>query len=61
MATFAKLLVASAVVGLAQAGIYPDDHWTYATKLSSDDEFDSLVQSSIDAGTEQVLSFDNIA
>jgi len=46
----AKVLIASVVVGLAQAGIYPDDHWNYATKLSSDDEYDALVQSSIDAG-----------
>jgi len=39
-----------ATASVAQAGIYPDDHWNYATKLSSDDEYDALVQSSIDAG-----------
>jgi len=44
------VLVASVVVGLAQAGIYPDDHWNYATQLNTDDEFDSLVKTSIDEG-----------
>jgi hypothetical protein len=44
------VLLAAATVGLAAAGIYPDDHWSYATKLSTDDEFNSLVETSIDQG-----------
>jgi len=50
MRALSTVLVASVVVGLAQAGIYPDDHWNYATQLNTDDEFDSLVKTSIDEG-----------
>ena len=48
MAKLLALTALLAVVG-AQAGIYPDDHWSYSTKLSVDD-FDAHVKSEVDAG-----------
>lgn len=41
------LLAATAFVGAL--AIYPDDHWDFATKLTSDN-YDSTIQQSIDAG-----------
>jgi hypothetical protein len=35
-------------VGLCAAGIYPDDHWQYATKLSSDDELNAMVAEAVE-------------
>ena len=58
MRALSTVLVASVVVGLAQAGIYPDDHWNYATQLNTDDEFDSLVKTSIDEGKPSKKKFE---
>ena len=42
------LLAALMAVG-ASAGIYPDDHWDYSTKLTVD-SFDAHVKEQVDAG-----------
>jgi len=49
MAAMLRLLLAVAVLAIATASIYPDDHWNYSTKLS-EDNFDSYIQKQIDAG-----------
>ena len=44
--TMAKLLSALCALGLAagaRAGIYPDDHWSYATQITTD-SMDAFVQ-----------------
>jgi len=43
-----KLLALAAAVGLASAGIYPDDHWNYASKLSNDEEFDAEIAKAVE-------------
>jgi hypothetical protein len=36
---------------LAAAGaIYPEDHWTYSTKIKSREQLDALVKTESDAG-----------
>ena len=42
---------AAALVALASvaSAIYPDDHWTYSTKLTSDN-FEAKVTEEVDAG-----------
>ena len=32
------------------AAIYPDDHWTYSTKLTTQEEFNSFIKAEVDAG-----------
>lgn len=44
----AKLILLACLVGTVNA-IYPPDHWTYSTKLSSDN-VDDFVKSNVDAG-----------
>jgi hypothetical protein len=44
-AALTALLAATAVI----AGIYPPDHWTYSTKLTTDN-YASKISSEIDAG-----------
>jgi len=39
----------SAAAGTAMAGIYSDDHWTRATKLTPENA-DDFVKSGVDAG-----------
>jgi hypothetical protein len=41
--------VLAALVVAASAGIYPDDHWTYSTKLT-EANFESTIKENIDAG-----------
>jgi hypothetical protein len=41
--------VAAALLISSVAAIYPDDHWSYATKLT-EENFESTVQNEIDAG-----------
>jgi len=41
-------LVVLASIAFAQS-IYPDDHWTFSTKLT-EDNFDSHIQKEIDSG-----------
>ena len=48
MAKLLSLVATLAVVG-AHAGIYPDDHWSYSTKLTVD-AFDDHVKQEVDAG-----------
>ena len=36
-------------VALVAAGIYPDDHWSYSTKLSVAN-FDENIKEAVDAG-----------
>jgi len=38
-----------AFVATAAAGIYPDDHWSYATELTTDNA-DGFIKENIDAG-----------
>jgi hypothetical protein len=35
------------LLGSANAGIYPDDHWDHVTKLSNDAEFDANVEKAV--------------
>jgi hypothetical protein len=42
-----RLIALAALAGVAAAGIYPDDHWNYVTKLTNDN-FDSEVQKAVD-------------
>ena len=53
----AKLILLACLVGTVNA-IYPPDHWTYSTKLSSDN-VDDFVKSNVDAGktVSQIFSF----
>lgn len=44
----ARALLLASLAGLAAAGIYPDDHWQYSTKLTNDDEFNAKVQEAVD-------------
>ena len=36
------------------AAIYPDDHWTYSTKLTTQEEFNSFIKAEVDAGASGV-------
>jgi len=42
-------LIALTLVASVAAGIYPDDHWQYASKLANDEEFDALVGQAVDS------------
>jgi len=44
-----SLLIGAVLSGVANAGIYPDDHWQYASKLANDEEFDALVGQAVDS------------
>lgn len=44
-----SLLVGAIVAGTVNAGIYPDDHWTYATELNEQNA-DEFVKINVDAG-----------
>jgi len=48
MKAFSLVCVLALVAG-AHAGIYPDDHWDYSTKLTVD-SFDAHVKEQVDAG-----------
>jgi len=39
--------VAAVLMAATAAAIYPSDHWSYATKVTTDN-FDSLVQDAVD-------------
>lgn len=41
--------VAAALLARGVAAIYPNDHWSYSTKLTQEN-FESTVQNEIDAG-----------
>jgi hypothetical protein len=43
------LLLVSLVLPVVRA-IYPDDHWSYSTKLMDTGDFEKLVQPEIDDG-----------
>jgi len=47
MAKFIALT--AALLGVVNAGIYPDDHWEYATKMTTDNA-DDLIKTNVDAG-----------
>jgi len=42
--------MAMTLVGLAAAGIYPDGHFDYVTKVSDESQFEDLVKQEVDAG-----------
>jgi len=44
-----RTLLLAAVVATAAAGIYPDDHWTYSTELTTDNA-DGFIKDNVDAG-----------
>jgi hypothetical protein len=48
MAAF-SVLVGALLAGAANAGIYPDDHWTHATELTAAN-CDEFVKTNVDAG-----------
>jgi hypothetical protein len=37
------------LVAVAAAGIYPDDHWTYSTELTTSNA-DDFIKTNVDAG-----------
>jgi len=43
------LLVGAVLTSVANAGIYPDDHWSFATSLDEKNA-DEFVKSNVDAG-----------
>ena len=43
-----KVLLLAALLGVASA-IYPDDHWSYSTKLSASN-IDDEIKSAVDGG-----------
>lgn len=45
----ALLLLAAAGVAAAD-DIYPSDHWQYATKMSSEAQFEEFVKTNVDSG-----------
>jgi len=52
-----RLILSLALVAVASAAtIYPDDHWTYTKKLTSD-TFESEVRTVIDAGKTMFVRF----
>jgi len=44
----AKIILLDTLIGVASA-IYPDDHWTYSTKLSNA-MADDFIKENVDAG-----------
>jgi len=38
-----------ALVAVAAAGLYPEDHWTYSTEITTDNA-DSFIKENVDAG-----------
>ena len=50
------LFAAPGPVAVAAAGIYPDDHWTYSTKLTTSNYVESI-QSEIDNGKTVFVRF----
>jgi len=49
MAVMSVLGLLTAVAGVAQAGIYPDNHWDFSTELTADTA-DAFVKENVDAG-----------
>jgi len=49
MAVLGTLVGVLVTATLAQAGIYPDNHWDHATELTSDTA-DEFVKTNVDAG-----------
>lgn len=45
----ARLLAVAFLFGTA-AAIYPDDHWSYSTKLTNQDDMDKFIKTNVDAG-----------
>jgi hypothetical protein len=45
----AALSILLGSLALANAGIFPDDHWTYSTKVTTSNA-DSFVKENVDAG-----------
>ena len=56
MALFTKFAVLVAGLSSAAAGIYPDDHWQYATKLTTSN-FNDEVKSAVDSGKTMFVRF----
>jgi hypothetical protein len=46
MLALAALLVACCCVGPARA-IYPGDHWTYSTEITSSEQFSDLIHDAV--------------
>jgi len=44
-----KLVLSAALIATVAAGLYPDDHWSYSTKLTTENYVDTI-QSEIDNG-----------
>jgi len=44
-----RLVVLAALVATAAAGIYPDDHWSYSTDLTTENA-DNFIKENVDAG-----------
>jgi hypothetical protein len=44
-----QLVLALTLLACASA-IYPEDHWTYSTKINTREELDALVQKETDSG-----------
>jgi len=54
MAALSALVGILATASVAQAGIYPDNHWEHATKLTTDNA-DEFVKTNVDAGKTVVV------
>jgi len=44
-----RIALFATLVGLAYGGIYPEDHWSHATKLTTENA-DDFIKNGIDAG-----------
>jgi len=49
-----RLISAALLLATVSAGIYPDDHWQYSTKMTVDN-FDGFVKENVDAGKTVVV------
>jgi len=47
-------LVAFVALAVANAGIYPDDHWNFATELTPENG-DSFIKDTVDAGKTAIV------
>jgi len=44
-----RVFIYAALVAVAAAGIYPDDHWDYSTELTTSNA-DDFIKTNVDAG-----------
>ena len=53
-----RVALMAALLGVAFSGIYPDDHWSYSTKLTSTDDMDKFIKTNVDAGKTAFVRFE---